>query len=184
MDKASTLSSDERMVALIQDRVSRPMIPAHGALETLHIGDDELPWMEFGGGTALQMLHVDLNQGLWISKTRMAPGTQVPTHFHTGLVFAVTLKGTWHYLESPEAVNRPGSYLFEPAGSRHTLVTPADATEDMVTWFAIYGANITLDEAGNPTAVVDAKTALDLYRDYCDALGLDYSKLIIHGEVL
>jgi hypothetical protein len=30
--------------------------------------------------------------------------------------------------------------------------------------------------------VVDAKTALDLYRDYCDALGLDYSKLIVHGE--
>ena len=72
------------------------------------------------------MLHVDLNQGLWISKTRLPPGFQVATHFHTGLVFAVTLKGSWHYLESPEAVNRPGSYLFEPAGSRHTLVTPAD----------------------------------------------------------
>jgi hypothetical protein len=52
----------------------------------------------------------------------------------------------------------------------------------MVTWFAIYGANINLDEDGKPTAVVDAKTALDLYRDYCDALGLDYSKLIVHGE--
>jgi hypothetical protein len=28
---------------------------------------------------------------------------------------------------------------------------------------------------------VDAKAALDVYRGYCDALGLDYSRLIIHG---
>jgi len=182
MDDASTLTPEARLAALIQDRASRPMIPAHGALETLHIGDNDLPWMEIGGGSALQMLHVDLNQGLWISKTRLPPGTQVPTHFHTGLVFAVTLQGSWHYLESPEAVNRPGSYLFEPAGSRHTLATPADATEDMIAWFAIYGANLNLDDAGNVTSVVDAKAALDLYRDYCDALGLDYAKLIVHGE--
>jgi quercetin dioxygenase-like cupin family protein len=130
MDDASTLTPEARLAALIQERASRPMVPAHGALETLHLGNDELPWMEIGGGSALQMLHVDLNQGLWISKTRLPPGTRVPTHFHTGLVFAVTLQGSWHYLESPEAVNRPGSYLFEPAGSRHTLVTPADATEE------------------------------------------------------
>ena len=97
-------------------------------------------------------------------------------------MFAVTLQGSWHYLESPEAVNRPGSYLFEPAGSRHTLVTPESNTEDMITWFAIYGANINVDADGQVTSIVDAKAALDLYRGYCDAMDLDYSKLIIHGE--
>jgi hypothetical protein len=182
MDDASTPSAEERLAAFFQDRSSRPVIPATSALETVHLGDDDLPWMELGGGAALQLLHIDLNQGLWISKTRLPPGFRVATHYHTGLVFAVTLKGSWHYVETPEAVNRPGSYLFEPAGSRHTLVTPTDAQGDMVTWFAIYGANINLDDSGQVTSIVDARSALEIYRGYCQALGLDCSKLIVHGE--
>ena len=182
MDGVDPSTPQDRLAAFVQTRMSRPMVPATGGLETLHIGDSDLPWLEAGDGSALQLLHVDLNQGLWISKTRLPPGYRVQTHYHTGLVFAVTLKGSWHYLESPEAVNRPGSYLFEPAASRHTLVTPADNDGDMVTWFAIYGANINLDEAGNVTSIVDARSVLDLYRGYCDALDLDCAKLIVHGE--
>jgi hypothetical protein len=182
MDDASTPGPRERLAAFYDDRLSRPIIPATSALETLHLGDDDLPWMELGGGAGLQLLHIDLNQGLWISKTRLPPGYKVATHYHTGLVFAVTLKGSWHYVETPDAVNRPGSYLFEPAGSRHTLVTPADAEGDMVTWFAIYGANINLDDRGTVTSIVDARSALEIYRGYCQALGLDHSKLIVHGE--
>ena len=177
----ASLTNDQKVTAFFLSRGGRPIIPVQGALETLHVGANETPWMEIGGGAALQLLHVDLNQGLWISKTRLPPGFTVATHYHTGLVFAVTLEGTWHYLESPEAVNRPGSYLFEPAGSRHTLVTPADNEVDMVTWFAIYGANINLDAEGSVTSIVDATSVLDLYRGYCDTLGLDYSKLIVQG---
>jgi quercetin dioxygenase-like cupin family protein len=171
----------ERLAAFAAEFAARPMIPATGVGETWHIGTDDLPWAEAGDGSALQLLHVDLRIGLWISKTRLPPGYKVPTHYHTGLVYAVTLQGSWFYQESPEAVNHPGSYLFEPAGSRHTLVTPADQRGDTITWFAIYGANINLDDKGNVTSVVDAKAALDVYRGYCDALGLDYSRLIIHG---
>jgi hypothetical protein len=80
-------------------------------------------------------------------------------------------------------VNTAGSYLFEPAGSRHTLVTPATDTEDMITWFAIYGANINVDEAGNVTSIVDARSVLDSYRSLCAALDLDCSKLIVMGEL-
>ena len=118
MDDGTTLSGQDRLAAATAAYMARPIVPAVGALETLHIGADELPWLEAGDGVALQLLHVDLNQGLWISKTRLRPGYTVATHYHTGLVFAVTLQGSWHYRESPEAVNRPGSYLFEPAGSR------------------------------------------------------------------
>lgn len=181
MDDARALSREDRLSRFISDAMARPLVPAEGALETLHLGDQDLPWMEGGNGTALQLLHVDLNQGLWISKTRLPPGARVPTHYHTGLVFAVTLQGSWFYLESPEAVNAPGSYLFEPAGSRHTLVTPEEQQGDTIAWFAIYGANINLDESGAITSVLDAKAVLDLYRGYCDALGLDCSKLIVHG---
>jgi len=182
MDDGAKISPEEKLAAAIASFAGRPIVPAVGALETQHVGADDLPWLDAGDGSALQLLHVDLNQGLWISKTRLRPGYRVATHFHTGLVFAVTLQGSWHYLESPEAVNRPGSYLFEPAGSRHTLVAPATNTEDMIAWFAIYGANVNLDDNGQVTSIIDAKAALDLYRAYCNALGLDCSKLIVHGE--
>lgn len=172
----------EKLVAFAQEYMARPIVPAVGSGETLHVGADDLPYAEAGDGSAIQLLHVDLNVGLWISKTRLPPGYRVPTHYHTGLVYAVTLQGSWYYLESPEAVNRPGSYLFEPAGSRHTLVTPKEQQGDTVTWFAIYGANINVNDDGQIVSIVDAKAALDLYRGYCSALGLDYSKLIVHGE--
>jgi hypothetical protein len=182
MDDAPSLSRQERLAAVMTAAAARPVVPAVGALETSHIGKDDLPWIVVGEGAELQLLHVDLNIGLWISKTRLRPGSKVQTHYHTGLVYAVTLQGSWYYLESPEAVNTAGSYLFEPAGSRHTLVTPATDTEDMITWFAIYGANINVNEAGQVTAIIDAKAALDIYRGYCNALDLDCSKLIVIGE--
>lgn len=160
----------------------RPLVPEHGLLETMHVGDDELPWIPLVDGTAIQLVHVDLATNLWVQKIRMAPGSRARTHYHTGMVFAVTLQGSWFYLETPGAVNSPGSYLFEPAGSRHTLFVPADQTGDTVAWFAIYGANINLDEDGQVVSIVDAKFSLDLYRGYCEANGLDCSKLIIQGE--
>jgi quercetin dioxygenase-like cupin family protein len=172
----------ERLAAFAQSYVGRPIVPTEGALPTLHVGMDDLHYAEAGDGSAIQLLHVDLNVGLWISKTRLPPGYRVPTHYHTGLVYAVTLQGRWWYEERPEAVNAPGSYLFEPAGSRHTLVTPKDQAGDTITWFAIYGANINVNDKGEIVSIVDAKAALDLYRGYCNALGLDISKLIVHGE--
>ena len=182
MSAIETLSAQEKLMAFAADMAKKPIVPTVGALETLHVGVDELPYAEAGDGSALQLLHVDLNQGLWISKTRLPPAYKVPTHYHTGSVFAVTLEGSWYYEESPTSVNRPGSYLFEPAGSRHTLVTPPDMEGNMVTWFAIYGANVNLDADGNVTSITDAKAVLDIYRGYCHALGLDISKLIVHGE--
>jgi len=162
--------------------MARPIVPTHSDQHTLHVGADELPWMEAGDGSALQLLHVDLNQNLWVSKSRIPPGYRVPTHYHTGLVFAVTLQGRWYYAETPEAVNSPGSYLFEPAGSLHTLCTPADQEGDTVAWFAIYGANINVDGDHKITSIVDARAAFELYTGYCEALGLDTSKLIVTGE--
>lgn len=149
---------------------------------TLLVRDEDLPWAVAPDGTAIKLLHVDLNQGLWISMTRLPAGAKVIKHFHTGFVYAVTLQGSWYYLESPEEISGPGSYLFEPAGSTHTLVTPPDQTVETIVWFAIYGANINLDDDGKPVSVVDARAALEMYRVYCDAIGADCSKLIVHGE--
>jgi len=175
----STFTPGNSALALM---AGRPIVPEHGLLDTMHVGDDDLPWIPLVDGTTIQLVHVDLVSNLWVQKIRMAPGSKARTHYHTGLVFAVTLQGSWYYLESPEAVNSQGSYLFEPAGSRHTLYVPAEQVGDTVAWFAIYGANINLDENGAIVSIVDARFSLDLYRGYCEANGLDCSKLIVQGE--
>jgi quercetin dioxygenase-like cupin family protein len=179
MDDAAARRS--RLQAFAESRMARPVVPSTGALETLHVGDADTPWLEAGDGSAIQLLHVDLNTGLWVSKTRLPPGHRVVTHYHTGHVLAVTLQGAWYYAESPQAVNRPGSYLFEPAGSRHTLCTPPDQDGNTIAWFAIWGANLNLDADGDVVSVLDAAAVLDLYRGYCEAAGLDGSKLIVQG---
>ncbi len=138
--------------------------------KALHRGESELPFVNLGDGTELQLLQVDVEAGLWVIRSRFAPGTIVPTHKHTGEVFAFTLAGSWKYVEYPE-VNVAGSYLYEPAGSIHTLMVPEE--NDVVTdvWFAIYGANLNLGADGNVEMVIDASLVRDTYFALCEAEG-------------
>jgi quercetin dioxygenase-like cupin family protein len=155
------------------------MMPAFAeARRAIHRGESELPFVEFAEGVNLQLLQVDLDQGLWVVRTRFAPGITIPTHRHTGPVFAVTLAGSWKYLEYPD-VNTAGSYLFEPAGSVHTLTVPPTEKDVTDVWFAIYGANLNLDANGNVEAVIDAELILQFYRNMCAAKGYGEPAVIL-----
>ena len=177
----AALSMEEKFAAYAEKVNARGTFPKWDAPTQL-VRDKDLPWAEAPDGTAIKLQHVDLNSNLWISMTRLPPGARVVTHYHTGHVYAVTLQGRWFYEESPEEVSEAGSYLFEPAGSTHTLCTPADVEGDTIVWFAVFGANINLGEDGEVLSVVDAHAALEMYETYCDALGLDCSSLIVHGR--
>ena len=125
----------------------QPMVPMHGLTEALHLGEDDTPWV-YAGDLGIKLLHVDLNQGIWILRNRFPAGYRVQRHYHTGPVYALTLAGSWGYEEYPEYLNRPGSYLYEPAHSVHTLVVPEDNEVDTDVWFAIHGANVNVDDDG------------------------------------
>ena len=148
-----------------------------GIPRAVHRGESDLPFVALGDGTHLQLLQVDIPQGLWVVRTRFEPGVTVPTHKHTGPVYAVTLAGRWKYREYPE-VNTAGSYLYEPAGSIHTLTVPPDQEGLTDVWFAIYGANLHLDEQGNVLSVLDAAFVKQLYLGMCAANGLPEPKII------
>ncbi len=77
-------------------------------------------------------------------------------------MFAFTISGSWKYLEYPE-VNTAGSYLYEPAGSIHTLHVPETNTEVTDAWFAVRGANLNLDSEGSVESVIDAGALLNIY---------------------
>ncbi|MGI8937094.1 MAG: 2,4'-dihydroxyacetophenone dioxygenase family protein [Iamia sp.] len=133
-----------------------------------HRGQDELPFVDLGPEGELQLLQVDLANGVWVIRNRFPAGTTVQTHKHTGHVYAFTQTGSWHYLERPEAVNTAGSYLFEPAGSLHTLHVPETNTEVTDVWFTIHGANLNLDADGHVDLVIDAHMVLPFYLALCD----------------
>ncbi len=157
------------------------MVPTQALTHAVHIGESDVPFVDIGDGSKIQLLQVDLSLGLWIVRTKFSPGYAVDTHYHTGQVFAVTLDGSWYYKEYPEYVNRKGSYLFEPAHSVHTLMVPDDDPVGADVWFAIYGANVNIDADGNVTGVVDAQSVLGAYRALCDAEGLSHDKVIVNG---
>jgi len=136
-----------------------------------HRGEDDLPFVDLGDGSDLQLLQVDVEAGLWVIRARFTPGYVVQTHKHTGEVYAFTISGSWKYAEYPE-VNTAGSYLFEPAGSVHTLTVP-DTNEGLTdVWFAIRGANLNLDADGNVEMVIDAGLIRDFYLGSCEQAGL------------
>lgn len=142
--------------------------------------EKDLPFVPLSDGGTLQLLHVDLANGVWTVRNRFVPGTTIQTHRHTGHVHAFTQSGSWYYLEYPDSVNVAGSYLFEPAGSVHTLHVPD--TNDGITdvWFTIHGANLNLDEGGNVVFVLDAHTMLGFYRHMCQKeFGIDPPVVVV-----
>ncbi len=155
------------------------MMPAlQEARRAIHRGESDLPFVQFMEGVELQLLQIDLDQGLWIVRTRFQPGITIATHKHTGCVFAVTFAGSWRYLEYPD-VNTAGSYLFEPAGSIHTLTVPGDQKGITDVWFAIYGANLNLDANGNVESIIDAELVYQVYLAACREKGVAEPAVIL-----
>ncbi|MPS77152.1 MAG: 2,4'-dihydroxyacetophenone dioxygenase [Achromobacter sp.] len=93
-------------------------------------------------GSSIIPLFLDRENGVWVLYGKFAPGTRLPTHFHTGVVHFYTTKGQWNYLEYPDDVQKAGSYLYEPGGSVHTFSVPEDATEPAEGFMVVFGANI------------------------------------------
>lgn len=152
------------------------------APRTIHRAETDLPFVDTGDGTKIQLLQVDLAVGVWVVRARFDPGTTLQRHRHTGHVLAFTQAGSWFYLESADEVSVAGSYLYEPAGSVHTLHVPESNDEATDVWFSIHGANLNLDDADQIDSVVDAQTILRDYTYLCaDQLGVTDPPVIIGG---
>ena len=104
------------------------------APEAVHFGQDDLPFIDIGDGSKLKVLQVKTGEGLWIIENVFQAGYEVETHKHTGPVWGYTVSGAWKYKEY-DYVNRAGSFLYEPAGSTHTLQCIEDDTR---VWFQMY----------------------------------------------
>jgi 2,4'-dihydroxyacetophenone dioxygenase len=152
------------------------MSPITGTEPTaVHIGADELPFVELGGGNKLKVIQVREAEGLWIIENIFQKGFTVQPHRHTGPVFGYTVSGAWKYKEY-EYVNRAGSFLYEPAGSVHTLECIEDDTR---VWFQMYGVNLNLDAEGNVDSVADGARSLAVYLQLCEAQGFPPPNVLV-----
>src|SRR5215470_20207724 len=124
--------------------------------QAVHVGVDDLPFVDIGGGSKLKVIQVKRGEGLWIVENIFMAGYEVQTHKHTGPVWGYTTSGAWKYKEYTY-VNRAVSVLYEPAGSVHTLQAIEDNTR---VWFHMYGANLNLDADGNIESVFDGPGTL------------------------
>jgi 2,4'-dihydroxyacetophenone dioxygenase len=141
----------------------------------IHVGADELPFVDIGDGSMLKVIQVNLSEGVWVVENIFQPSFVSPTHKHTGCVYGFTVSGAWRYKEY-DYVNRAGSYLYEPAGSVHTLVCLEPDTRAV---FVVQGANLNLTVAGAVDSFADAETVLEGYIALCDTQGLPRPNVVM-----
>ena len=148
---------------------------AFGIPSAVHIGAEELPFVDIGDGSKLKVIMVEAARELWIIENVFMAGYEVQRHKHTGPVYAYTTSGAWQYKEYPD-FNRAGSFLYEPADSVHTLEIVEDDTH---VWFQIYGLNLNLDADGQVESVSDGTSTLATYLRLCEQAGLARPNVLI-----
>lgn len=122
-------------------------------------------------GTEIKLLKVNPISGQFIIVQRSQPDALINIHKHYGSVIGYTIKGAWGYKEY-DWIAREGDFVYEPAGSTHTLYTPP-GDEETVIFFIIEGALEFFNEKGKSLMVWDWKGALDLYHSYCKGQNLE-----------
>ena len=152
--------------------------------ELLTVNDHDLPWIEDGlaKGVKVKPLRLDMEAGVWVILASFAPGCRVPLHYHTGEAEVFTMSGRWHYAEYPEQPQTAGSYLFEPAGSVHTLLVPEDNTEDTLMLVRVRGANINFHEDGTFHSILDTTALVFLTDLFAQQLGIEGMRYVRNGE--
>jgi 2,4'-dihydroxyacetophenone dioxygenase len=135
-----------------------------------HVGEDDAAWADTGMGIKLKVVRYDQLKGTWVIMNRFDPGTRLQIHRHTGPVDGYTLRGRWHYLEY-DFWSTPGSYIYEPANSVHTLDVPEDNTGETDVLFIIEGALLNLDPEGNVESYSDGPGTLAAYYALLEAEG-------------
>src|SRR5438552_15136680 len=125
---------------------------------------DELPWVPQGDRVWFKPLRFDLANGRWVNVLKITGGGRVNRHRHSGgQVLGYCLEGSWRYLER-EWEARPGTFIYEPPGDIHTLVS---GDKGMTTLFLLEGVVQYLDDGDNVIYQDDVFTKLERYLSFC-----------------
>jgi 2,4'-dihydroxyacetophenone dioxygenase len=68
-------------------------------VEAVCVDPDKLPWVDIGMGICFKVVSCCNKTGRYVLISKYPAGTQIPPHRHSGQVTAITLQGSWKYLE-------------------------------------------------------------------------------------
>jgi len=166
------------MKQLIQDSVIQLAEQLQLPEKVVH--HDDLPWVPFDEGEMncyFKPLRFDLSTGTWTYLFRIKPNKRLARHRHTGgSVIGYHMKGQWRY-EGRNWVATPGTFIFEPPGDIHTLIT---GDEEVETLFILGGALQYFDDNNQIIGQDDIYTVLKKYRDYCEENGMAFREELIY----
>jgi quercetin dioxygenase-like cupin family protein len=118
----------------------------HGAMK-LSSAIEALPWQLISPGFELKVIHGGASDhDTRALLLRVAPGTRIEKHRHTGEIHALNLAGTRQILETGQVVG-PGEYVYEPPGNVDSWVATGD--EPAIVFLTARGALEYLDERGD-----------------------------------
>lgn len=86
------------------------------------------------------------------------------------------IQGKWRY-EGRDWIAKPGTFIFEPPGDIHTLVTE---DEEVITLFILGGTLQYFDENNSVIGQDDIYTVLNKYRDFCNQNGIEVREELIY----
>ena len=90
---------------------------------------------------------------------------------------AYTISGEWYYSEYDWKAGA-GSFVYEPAGSVHTLHVSPDATEPAVILFMVQGGMAMINEDDEPWMLEDAAEMVARYRMALEAEGIEAPEIL------
>jgi 2,4'-dihydroxyacetophenone dioxygenase len=138
--------------------------------QTLHIANDDVPWVSSGPGFEFRILHAHLEDSLVVSEQRAQPGVESFLHRHITPLLAWTTEGAWGH--DRQYLYRPGTYVYETPGVVHRFLNGSAVTVVLFVQSGGSGDIEVLDDEGNLTGVITLAERVTSYFDLCEAAEL------------
>lgn len=159
------MNNTRKRVSSLKELLDRDLIYFAEKLQLpeLVVDTNDMPWVPFDEKTChFKPVRFDFTTGTWTYLFKIKPNQVLTRHRHTGgNVIGFNLKGQWRYAER-DWVAKPGTYIFEPPGDIHTLITE---DEEVITLFILGGSLQYFDEENQ---IVGQDDIFSVYKKYCD----------------
>ncbi|WNB90894.1 2,4'-dihydroxyacetophenone dioxygenase family protein [Bacillus sp. NEB1478] len=135
------------------------------------VDTEEMPWIPFEENEVCHFkpIRFDFTRGTWTYLFKIKSNQTLTRHRHTGgSVMGYNLQGRWRYAEK-EWIAKPGTFIFEPPGDIHTLITEG---EDVISLFILGGSLQYFDEQDQIIGQDDIFSVYKKYCDYCNEKGM------------
>lgn len=139
-----------------------------------NVSPESIPWIPLGDGKSFKPLRFFKDDRGFAELLKIESGTVIPLHRHTGEIHAYNLEGT-RELCTGERIG-PGEYVYEPTGNVDTWKVVGDVP--CVIFVTVEGVVEFLRDDNSVERSVSGAALLEMYRDHCEANGIEMLDLV------